>query len=289
MFDSFETGVLYTEHAGLPATMPGLTSLWSYESRTRGQDRVSIMRNPDGSREYWLARSDPLLNTILPGMSVSLVVNLADLWAGGRSLATSEFLPRVCVVGPVTQTRILRMGRSVHAVGAGLQSTLIPLVFGVPASELVDRIVPLQDLWRPGDVDRLFGSLSGLDTQRRPSTLRDVLVGRTSRPDRPETVGQKAPRLIKLYGGHVSIENMATTYGLSRREFGRRFFAAAGAPPKLFARITRFQALVHALLSTDVSRWASLSPGVGFYDQAHMINEFRAFAGTPPTVFFRPG
>jgi hypothetical protein len=59
-------------------------------------------------------------------------------------------------------------------------------------------------------------------------------------------------------------------------------------PPKLFARITRFQALVHALLSTDVSQWASLSPTVGFYDQAHMINEFRAFAGSPPTVFFRP-
>lgn len=82
MFDSFETGVLYTEHAGLPATMPGLTSLWSYETRTRGQDRVSVMRNPDGSHEYWLARSDPLLNTILPGMGVSLVVNLAERPAG---------------------------------------------------------------------------------------------------------------------------------------------------------------------------------------------------------------
>ena len=28
--------------------------------------------------------------------------------------------------------------------------------------------------------------------------------------------------------------------------------------------------------------------GVGFYDQAHMINEFRAFAGSPPTLFFQP-
>jgi hypothetical protein len=56
----------------------------------------------------------------------------------------------------------------------------------------------------------------------------------------------------------------------------------------LFARITRFQVLVRALLSTEVSRWVSVPPAVGFYDQAHMINEFRAFAGSPPTVFFRP-
>lgn len=288
MSDSFEAGVLYTEHAGLPATMPGLTSLWSYETQTGGRDRASIMRNPDGGYEYWLDRSDPLLNTILPCLGVSLVVNLGDLWAGGRSLATSEFLPRICVVGPVTQARIVRVGKSVHAVGAGLQSPLIPFVFGVQASELVDRIVPLQDLWPFGEVDRLFGLLSHLGTRRSLAVLRDELVARTRGPDGPETVGQTAPRLIKLYAGQVSINEIATTYGLSRREFGRRFFAAAGVPPKLFARITRFQALVHALLSTDVSRWASLSPAVGFYDQAHMINEFSAFAGSPPTVFFRP-
>ena len=26
----------------------------------------------------------------------------------------------------------------------------------------------------------------------------------------------------------------------------------------------------------------------GFYDQAHMINEFRDMAGAPPTTFFQP-
>jgi hypothetical protein len=49
---------------------------------------------------------------------------------------------------------------------------------------------------------------------------------------------------------------MAGSHGLTRQQFARRFRAAAGLAPKLFARITRFQALVHALLSTDVSQWA---------------------------------
>src|SRR5262245_36533923 len=81
---------------------------------------------------------------------------------------------------------------------------------------------------------------------------------------------------------------MARSHGLSRQRFAARFSAAARLTPKLFARITRFQTLVHTLLSTDVSEWASVSQAVGFYDQAHMINEFRAFAGSPPTVFFQP-
>ena len=91
-----------------------------------------------------------------------------------------------------------------------------------------------------------------------------------------------------MSGGRVSINDMSRSHGLSRQQFARRFRPAAGIPPKLSARITRFQTLVHALLSTDVSRWASLSSAVGFYDQAHMINEFRAFAGSSPTVFFQP-
>lgn len=288
MSDTSEAGILYTEHSGLTAMIPVVASLWSYETRARGRDRRRIALNADGSHEYWLDRSDPLLNTILPGTGVSLVVNFGDMWTSGRSLATSAFLPRVCVVGPVTQARILRVGRSVHAAGAGLPSTLTPGVFGVPASELVDRIVPLQDLWTPGGVERLFASLSRLDIRRCLSALKDELVARTGRPGGPEIVGQTASRLIKVHAGRVSIDDMARSHGLSRQQFARRFCAAAGLPPKLFARIARFQALVHALLSTDVSQWASVSPAAGFYDQAHMINEFRAFAGSPPTVFFRP-
>src|SRR5881296_3732273 len=98
MSDASDLGVLYTEHSGLIAMSP-IASLWSYETRARGRDRRAIAVNPDGSHEYWLDRSDPLLNTILPGTAVSVVVNLADSWTAGRSLVTSAFLPRVCVVG----------------------------------------------------------------------------------------------------------------------------------------------------------------------------------------------
>ena len=241
-----------------------------------------------GVTRYRLDRSDPLLNTILPGTHVSLIVNFGDLWATGRVLPTSAFVPRVCVVGPFTQARHLRPGRSVCAVGAVLPSMLTHDVFGVPASELVDRIVPLEDLWAREDVERLFASLSFLEVRRCLSALKDVLMSRMGHASWRETVGQTAFRLIERQAGRVSIDDLARSHGLSRQQFARRFRAAAGLSPKLFARVTRFQRLVHVLLSTDVSRWASVSPAVGFYDQAHMINEFRAFAGSPPTVFFRP-
>src|SRR5260370_11195483 len=149
-------------------------------------------------------------------------------------------------------------------------------------------MVHLPDLGTREAGERALDALSRLEIRRCLSALKDELVARTGRSSIPETVGQTAPRHIKRHAGCVSIDDMARRHGLSRQQFARRFCAAAGLPPKLFARITRFQALVHALLSTDVSQWASVSSAVGFYDQAHMINEFRAFAGSPLTSFFQP-
>ena len=282
-----ESGILYTEHAELIPLAPGVASLWSFETRSWERGRPKISCNLDSSYEYWLERSDPLLNTILPGTGISLVVNFGDLWAAGRSLATCELLPRVCVVGPVTQSRVLRVGRVVHAAGAGFPSALTPNVFGLPASDLVDRIVPLQDLWPREDVESLL-MFPPMNLGCYVSALARELAAHTLRSIRTDIVGQRAPLFISRHPRNLSIEDLALKHGLSRQHFARRFSAATGLTPKLFARLSRFQALVQALLSSDVSQWASISTATGFYDQAHMINEFRALAGSPPTVFFRP-
>ena len=134
----------------------------------------------------------------------------------------------------------------------------------------------------------MVARLSGADAHSSATILRDVLFARIVRDESDDAVGLAASHLMTRRAGHVSIHDLAAAHGLSRQQFTRRFSAAAGLPPKQFARISRFQSLVHALLSTDVTQWALVAPALGFYDQAHMINEFRAFAGCSPTVFFRP-
>src|SRR5690242_1401220 len=113
MCDSSEPGVLYTDHPLLAAGTP-IASLWSYESCVRG--RRSLDRPQP--HEFWLHRSDPLLNTMLPGTHVSLVVNFDDPWVTGRSLPSSSLLPAISVIGPFTWPQFLRVGRRVRAIGA---------------------------------------------------------------------------------------------------------------------------------------------------------------------------
>jgi len=281
MSDPFDLGVLYVDHRALVVGTP-LASLWSYESSVRS-------RGPfDPPHQHWLHRSDPLLNTMLPGTHVSIVVNLGDPWATGRSLPASRLLPNLAVIGPFTWPQFLRVGRRVRAVGAVLPSILASEVFGVPAPDLVNQIVPLQDLWPRERVERLHAARAGLPLHDGLAVLRRALLRPLDPAARLDTVEGAAARLLAARHGRLSIEQMAAHYGLSRQRFAHRFHQAAGLSPKLFGRIVRFQGLVQALLANDVSHWASVASEAGFYDQAHMINEFRGFAGAPPTTFFRP-
>jgi AraC-like DNA-binding protein len=287
MSEDYKTGVLYTEHGPLRVGTP-LLSLWSFDTRRHESSRPPVLVTTDGDQEYWLEHSDPLLNTMLPGTAVSIVVNLGTSWACGRSLIGTELVPRVCVVGPLTRPRVLRVGRRVRAVGAVLPSVQAFSAFGVDAEALVDRIVPLDCLWAAADVRRLQDALAGAPGGQAPRRLRDRLVRRMRGHASATIWAGRVSRLITQRNGQVSVDALASAHDLSRQHFTRRFRAATGLSPKEFATITRFQALVQTMLSTDVAGWASIATTAGFYDQAHMINEFRALAGSSPTAFFRP-
>ena len=70
--------------------------------------------------------------------------------------------------------------------------------------------------------------------------------------------------------------------GWSRRHFTSRFTRATGLRPKAFARVLRFQRAKELLVRPDASL-AAIALDAGYYDQAHLNRDFRAFAGCTPT------
>ena len=56
-----------------------------------------------------------------------------------------------------------------------------------------------------------------------------------------------------------------------------------GLPPKLLARIVRFDRLLRQLRTGAAMSWADLALECGYYDQAHLVREVRRFTGVTPT------
>ncbi len=86
--------------------------------------------------------------------------------------------------------------------------------------------------------------------------------------------------------GVSDLDQLAESACLGYKQFKRIFTVYTGVHPKDFLRIIRFQrALYHLQLDPHKKQLSALACGCGFYDQSHMIREFREFSGYTPGEF----
>jgi AraC-like DNA-binding protein len=216
---------------------------------------------------------------VLPDGCVELIVHLGDpfrVWTE-RGL---ELQPRLLLAGPGTRpVRLAPTGR-IDVIGArfeaGAASALAPL------AELVD-VIPALDAVR-GELAHGLGE--ELAEPRRGERWTDVLTRRLAPWLRAvDPLVERAVARLRASNGRVTIDALAGELGLSTRQLERRFHAHVGFGPKLFARLTRFQ---HAWRTAGCApSLAALAARAGYFDQAHLVRDFRQFAGAPPSRFLR--
>jgi AraC-like DNA-binding protein len=82
-----------------------------------------------------------------------------------------------------------------------------------------------------------------------------------------------------------SVLDVTRETGLSRRRFAQLFREQVGLTPKLYCRLHRFQGVLRQISSGAPVDWADLAVAGGYYDQAHLANEFRSFSGISPASY----
>ena len=149
-----------------------------------------------------------------------------------------------------------------------------------PPGELIDRTVSLQDLWR--DVPALVDSLAAArDDAQRIARLERALEQRA----RPDLTLDAAALALEQSAGAMRIADLARDVGVSERQLERRFRARVGLTPRMARRIARFLRATRIVARNPDTPWQDLTYVCGFYDQPHLIREFRTFAGVTPTEY----
>ena len=169
----------------------------------------------------------------------------------------------------------------------GVQLDLHPAqarrVLGVPLSELAGAVVSLDDLLRPdeaGFVDHV-GNLRSWEA--RTAAVEAWVGRRWQRGRRPDPRIAGALATIDRAAGQVEIAEVGRAANLSRPHLVRLFREHVGVPPKLFARLRRFEAVQDRIREGRAS-WATLAAELGFSDQAHLAREVRALCDHTPTA-----
>jgi len=156
-----------------------------------------------------------------------------------------------------------------------------------PMDGLADRIIALADALGDGALALRERLLNTDSLEARFKCVERWLLARLQ----PRSVVHPAVRWavdrIAASGGRMAIDDLAAQTGFTRRHLGNLFERQVGLSPKTLSRIHRFRGALAMLGNGGEVPWTELAEQCGYYDQSHLINEFRRFTGFSPVELAR--
>jgi AraC-like DNA-binding protein len=236
---------------------------------------------------YYLEGAPPYPRLTLPPMpGALLIVNLGAPFRirAGTDIEAADYDDGVVITTP---TRAFEFGYppETRSVGVHFKAWGPAPFLPMPAGELCDRPVTLEDVWGRPTVAALRDRLAAAAGPHEMLTLLEDQLMRLV----CETAGLGLVRhtssVIAAATGAVAIGELSVAAGVSSTHLAQRFKEVVGVTPKRLARTYRFTATVLAIDPAGPVDWAELAARAGYYDQAHFGHDFRAFTGLTPTRY----
>jgi AraC-like DNA-binding protein len=243
--------VVYREHAPPPHLRAHVVCTWTLEIRAGEQPhRQHVL--PDGCSDI--------------------------IWTGGA--------PPI-VVGPMTSPAVTTNTKATSIIGVRFRPEAAAAVLGVPAHELTDRRILLDELWNRHVVSAASERLWEQRTiVGRVGAVQSLIASRRDRIAMPDSTVQQAIAWMAADHRHRpgGVGELAREIDISERQLRRRFLTAVGYSPKMFHRIVRFQKLLALANHHPSARLGDAAHAAGYADQAHMTREVGEFAGVTPSA-----
>ncbi|MBL0889737.1 MAG: AraC family transcriptional regulator [Gemmatimonadaceae bacterium] len=198
----------------------------------------------------------------------------------------------VQVAGASASPVVLAMRGHMHGISLTLRPGASLALFGVPASELANQTVPWDALAR-GTPRQLPGTLVDAGSDARRVEQLFVALGTMRRPTdlRMQRAIGSVAYTTAVGASSLSTRNLAAELGLSARRVQQLFASHLGLTPGVWRRLQRMHGVLRRLRANESPRhtpkWTQLALDAGYYDQAHLVNEFRELAGLTPGELLR--
>jgi AraC-like DNA-binding protein len=161
-------------------------------------------------------------------------------------------------------------------------------LLGVPLHEFANSLVDIDLVW-PGMHNEIgYRMFEEPSPYKRVQIMEQYLLScmRTHKSMNDNLIHNLLHHIF-VTEGKTSVQELANKEVISARQMNRIFYQWIGTSPKRFCDVVRFQAIIGAIQSPQKIDGASLALNHGYFDQAHMIRDFKRFYGESPLVAAR--
>ncbi len=234
---------------------------------------------------YALRTTCPTSHRELPSVEPTLIFNSGEpisiVDALGNTLTVDT--NQVFYAGLHHRHCFSQAGRSQSGFHIRLSQLAAYRILGGDAARCTDRAVLIDDL--ASNFRMALSHHDGADPGKVRSSLCSALQDAARNADEPSK--EIVWSITQLMRPDVRVGALASELGWSRRLLVARFKDVMGVSPKSFARMARFQRLIKGLKREGDRAWAARAVAAGYFDQAHMIRDFREFTGLSPRAYLK--
>jgi AraC-like DNA-binding protein len=157
-----------------------------------------------------------------------------------------------------------------------------------PVSRLTGREVPIAEVFGPsGECLEREVLDAGDDTPRRIALAEAFLRERLPPPDPNVVLAGRIVDHAERDRAILKVEDLAEWSGLGTRALQRLFSRYVGVGPKWVIRRYRLHEALELLATGEPVDWPAVGLSLGYFDQAHFINDFKALVGRTPAEYAR--
>ena len=230
--------------------------------------------------DHCFSKGKQHIQRIIPSGLLELSFFTSDLPAALNGKAT--YSAQSTLVGQQTEFVDLVIEKSLSLFSVTFKAEGAALFFNLPLNETENLYLPLKDLIKGGhELEEKLASKPIFEDKIRmiEKTLLSTLEHNTGNHFDKRIKGIMDE--IDNHKGNSKISELSSQAFLSKKQFERNFKSNIGISPKKFLRIIRFQ---HAIQSWQQSplKLTELAYKCGYYDQSHMIHEFKSLSGHSP-------
>jgi len=236
-------------------------------------------RRPSPHLAFWIAHYW-MISWDLRGCEPHLAENLSH---PNVHLVFENGTAMVCGVQTHKFSRMIE-GQS-HVFGVKFRPGAFRPFYGSPVSRLADRIIPAGPIFGKGMNSLATILLSSCKENEKVEAANAFFHERI--PERDKTIhlaDQLVTRILKD-AEIKTVDDLVSRAGIGKRTLQRIFSEYVGVSPKWVIRRYRLHELIEKLNSGEQLDWPQLALELGYFDQAHLINDFKSIVGYSPTQY----
>lgn len=163
----------------------------------------------------------------------------------------------------------------------------ISRLLGIASNELKDCILGTSDLFGSRSVEVREKLLAQSSIQGRINVVEDFLKTFPAKKIRPlQPLVTASIDVIVKNKGIVSSRQLTQFTGHNERKLERAFIESIGISPRRFSSIVRLHVFLrHLKTRAKKTNLTTIGYDAGYYDQPHLIREFKKHTGLTPTQY----